>query len=199
MKIRAILLTALLCSALSSPLQAGQQEGVNAYKAGDYATAYREFMYLAERGDAAGQYWVGKMLSSGKGVEKNYAEALKWYRLAATQGYAKAQYGMGDMYFLGYGVSPDPAEAVKWFRQAVEQGESFSQHRLGQMYEKGVGVEQDYVKAHMLFSLALEGGVRKSRRSRNFLEEKMTSEQIELARRLASEWTPGAAKTAAKL
>jgi TPR repeat protein len=196
---RTILLATLLYCTLTQPLQAGVDEGVSAYQRGDYAAAYREFLPLAEQGDPDLQHKLGMMLSSGKGVGKDYPAAVQWYRLAAEQGHARAQYSLGNMYFLGYGVTPDLGEALKWFSRAVAQGESHSRHRLGQMYEKGVGVEKDYVKAYMWFSLAVDGGVRKSIRSRNFLADLMTPEEIDDARRLASEWRPGAPETASKL
>ena len=48
-----------------------------AYERGDYATAYRGFRSLAERGAASAQYNLGVMYTNGRGVLQNYAEAVK--------------------------------------------------------------------------------------------------------------------------
>lgn len=53
--------------------------GAAAYKNGDYATAYKEYLQLAEQGDVRAQLSLGLMYQTGKGVPKNDNEALKWY------------------------------------------------------------------------------------------------------------------------
>ena len=62
------------------------QKGLEAYNAGDYATALLEWRDLAEQGDAEAQYNLGVMYDNGQGVAQDYAEAVKWYRRAAEQG-----------------------------------------------------------------------------------------------------------------
>ena len=57
--------------------------GVKAADAGDYATALREWLPLAEKGDSSAQYNLGVMHNNGYGVHQDNAEALKWYRLSA--------------------------------------------------------------------------------------------------------------------
>ena len=74
-------------------------KGLDAYNAGDYATALQEFRPLAEQGHAQAQFNLGLMYDNGKGVPQDYAEAVKWYRLAAEQGYAYAQFNLGVMYY----------------------------------------------------------------------------------------------------
>ncbi len=46
-----------------------------AYNAGDYATAFRIFSTLAERGHIRAQEELGRMYAKGEGVERNSAEA----------------------------------------------------------------------------------------------------------------------------
>ena len=58
----------------------------------------------AEKGDAAGQYWLGNHYCDGKGVQMDFKEAVNWYLLAAEQSYAPAQASMGYMYDAGLGV-----------------------------------------------------------------------------------------------
>ena len=57
-----------------------------AYDAGDYETAFKEYLYLAEKGNALSQHNLGVMYQDGSGVSQDDAEALKWYRKAAEQG-----------------------------------------------------------------------------------------------------------------
>ena len=58
-------------------------KGFAAYHSGDYVTALKQWLPLAEQGNASAQYRIGWMYGSGNGVAQDYAEALKWYRLAA--------------------------------------------------------------------------------------------------------------------
>ena len=59
------------------------QNGVKAYKSGDYATALKEWKALAEQGIAGAQYNLGLMYKNGQGVVQDYKAAVKWFRKAA--------------------------------------------------------------------------------------------------------------------
>jgi hypothetical protein len=106
----------------SATAKADYQKGLDAYNAGDYATAMKEWRPLAEQGNADAQYNLGFMYSNGNGVPQDDVEAMKWYRLAADQGYARAQAGLGFMYYNGDGVPEDYVEAYKWWNLAAAQG-----------------------------------------------------------------------------
>ena len=106
----------------SSVAAADFRAGVEAYERGDYATAYKEWLPLAEQGYAGAQFFLGVMYADGEGVLEDDAAAVKWYRKAVEQGYADAQLNLGNMYADGEGVPEDDAEAVKWYRKAAEQG-----------------------------------------------------------------------------
>ena len=69
----AALVLALTCAA--SPVLAGFDEGVTAYKAGDFTLAREEFLKTAEQGDAGAQYYLGLMYYNGQGVAQNYQAA----------------------------------------------------------------------------------------------------------------------------
>ena len=62
-----------------------------AYLRKDYAAALAGFQPLAELGDPAAQFILGRMYDFGQGVHENDAEAIRWYRRAAEQGNVKAQ------------------------------------------------------------------------------------------------------------
>ena len=76
----------------------------------------------------------------------------------------------------------------------VEQGDADAQFSLGTMYLDGQGVPQDYIQAHMWYNLAASDPIGEDReltvKNRDLVAEKMTSEQIAEAQRLAREWKP---------
>jgi len=127
--------TLIVAGALGSAW-ADWDDGVAAYAAGDYATAYREWFLIAERGDAKAQYNLGVIHANGKGVPKNYAEAVKWYRKAAEYGHAGAQFGLGSGYFLGRGVPEDYIKAYMWLLLANGQGHEKAVKGLDVIKEK---------------------------------------------------------------
>ena len=119
-------ITLILATVLSlgfTPLAAQDfQKGLAAYEAGDYAAAIKQWMPLAEAGDATPQFVLGLMYSNGEGVPKDYAEAMKWYRLAAKQGRKIAQNNLGIMYEYGNGVLQDNTMAHMWYNIASANG-----------------------------------------------------------------------------
>ncbi len=56
------------------------------------------------------------------------------------------------------------------------------------MYAEGDGVPPDYVQAFMWFNLASLQGYEKANKNRDIAAEKMSSEQIAEAQRMAREW-----------
>ena len=66
----------------SSVAAADFRAGAEAYKRGDYATAYQEWLPLAEQGNADAQFSLGGMYAGGEGVPEDDAAAAKSYRKA---------------------------------------------------------------------------------------------------------------------
>ncbi len=118
---RIALAVALLVS-LAAPAWAGYDEGLAAYKRGDYETALREFKPLAEQGHPRAQWALGFMYYNGEGVPQNHAEAAKWLRRAAEQGFSRPQVNLGFMYWKGEGVPQDYVQAHLWFNLAAARG-----------------------------------------------------------------------------
>ena len=98
------------------------QQGLEATKRGDYQTAFKLWLSLAEQGNASAQFNLGNMYANGQGVKQDDFEAVKWFRQAAEQGYTDAQFNLGVMYAKGQGVKQDDVEAVKWYRKAGAGG-----------------------------------------------------------------------------
>ena len=116
-------------SVLAAPAQADFADGLAAYDAGDYSTAYAEWRPLADAGDSVAQVAVAGLYLSGQGVRADVAEALRWYRLAAEAGDAVAQLNLGDAYARGFGVALDPVDAYVWFSLAAAQGRQWPEMR----------------------------------------------------------------------
>jgi len=119
------------------------QQGFEATERGDYQTAFKLWLPLAEQGDANAQFILGVMYANGRGVRQSYQEAERWYRKAAEDGFSPAQHNLGEMYYEGKGVHQNYTEALQWYLKAAEQGFSPAQNRLGEMYEEGQGVPKN--------------------------------------------------------
>jgi TPR repeat protein len=104
-----------------SPVTADVEAGMSAYENGDYETAYREWLPLAEEGSPVAQYNVGLLYRYGKGRPADPELAAQWCLLAADAAFAPAQYEMAKMYEAGEGVRRNVVEAHKWYKLAAEQ------------------------------------------------------------------------------
>jgi TPR repeat protein len=102
------------------------EEGVAAFKRGDYVTALRLFRSLAAKGDAKAQSNLGVMYRDGQGVAQNFADALRWFRLAAAQGDATAQSNLGVLYAKGDGGTQDFVRAHMWFDLSAGSGHAIA-------------------------------------------------------------------------
>jgi TPR repeat protein len=66
------------------------QKGLTAYKAGDYATALKEWKPKAEQDDARAQSNLAVLYLNGQGVPQDYVRTLVWFNIAAANGHGKA-------------------------------------------------------------------------------------------------------------
>lgn len=113
-----LLLGASIGSAFAEDLLSAQA----AYDKGDFQTAFKEFLSLAEGGNALAQSSTGVMYDMGHGTTKDYSKAVEWYKKSAEQGNQFGQFNLGTMYYMGTGVEKDMISACKWFALATRQG-----------------------------------------------------------------------------
>ena len=135
MKLRLTALAMLLLSvawSASADLESAQQ----AVAWGDYELAVRQFVELAEAGDAEAQFQLGKLYREGTGVDRNAETAVQWFRQSADQGHADAQYALGTMHLTGEGVFKDDVWAINWYRKAAQQGHPQAQQDLTRIYSE---------------------------------------------------------------
>lgn len=154
----AALLTALLLFGTSQTAFGGFKEGMEAYKAGHYAQALKEWKPLAEQGNAEAELYLGSLYFHGYGVPQDYGLAAAWLRKAADQGNLKTENNLGAMYLSGVGVPQDYRQAAFWIRKAAEQGRPIAQEALGSLYERGLGVKKDYHEAAIWYRKAAKQG-----------------------------------------
>ena len=157
------------------------EKGVKAHKSGDYITAFKEWLPLAEQGNYTLQYNIGIMHKIGQGVPVDIAESKKWLQLSAEQGYAPAQNSLGDILLFGRGVVNDYAKATELYRLAAEQNHDGAQKSLGANYEYGLGVTQNNVIAYMWYAIASLNGNQTAGKYLDRIKISMTAEEISKA------------------
>lgn len=139
------------------------EEGMRAYRTGDYDTAYRAFCALAEKGDDRAQGSLGDMYRKGYGVAQDHTEAANWYGRAAEKGSAYAQNSLGIMYRDGLGVDRNPERAYAWFDLAARR-----------------------------FPVSRSTWRDRAAQNRDRVAGSLSPQALERAKRMAAEWRPGA-------
>ena len=128
-----------------APSRADFAAGLKAYGAGDFKTAMKEWLPLAQAGDAEAQFRVGRLYGRGEGVVANGVMAEKWYRRAHEQGHLKATNNLALLYDEGKLIGQDYIRAFKLYQYAASRGATASQVNLGLMYIGGHGVQRNFV------------------------------------------------------
>jgi len=165
-------------------------KGFKAYEQGDYATALKEFLPLAKKGQVSAQAAVGQMYFEGKGVKPDPVEAAKWLEPAAKAGNARAQFLLGKLYLSGEGVQADPAKAAALSKAAADQGFVDAQVDVTALYYQGVGVPKDMVQAYLYATLAVRQGSEDAKNILELLSQDMKPEDIAKGDALVRAWKP---------
>lgn len=94
-----------------------------------------------------GQFALGRLYETGKGVPQDSKEALFWYTRAADLGLQQAMLKLSLIYRTGLpgaegtaGIAADPAQSVVWLEKAAELGNVAAMNELGRAYLAGEGV-----------------------------------------------------------
>jgi TPR repeat protein len=118
----------------------------------------RSLLAKAKAGDAEAQYQVGKLYSSGTGVDKDPASAFVWFSKSAALGNAKGQNAVGVSYAYGEGIDKDYGQAAIWLRKAADQGNPKAEHNLGDLFYNGWGVSKDLGEALAWYGKSAQHG-----------------------------------------
>ncbi|WP_338768272.1 tetratricopeptide repeat protein [Massilia sp. METH4] len=94
-------------------------QGVDAYRAQDYAAARTHWEKAALQDDIHAHNNLGFLLYRGWGGAKDATRAVGLWRKAAELGHSEAQWHLGDAFADGEGVARDPVAAYAWYRCAA--------------------------------------------------------------------------------
>lgn len=148
----AVLGTSVLAA---SPAWADVKAGVDAWSAGDYASAIAQWRPLAERGDADAQFNLAQAYKLGRGVPADLGKAEDLYGKAAARGHAQA----ADSYGLLLFQRGERARALPYLEASAARGDARAQYILGVAHFNGDIVAKDWVRAYALVSLAQQEGL----------------------------------------
>lgn len=112
----------------------------------------------AASGNAEGQYYLGLLQRSGRGIARDPAGSFKSFLASARQGYVESQYELARAYSRGEGVPQSNAEAQKWLTEAAGNGHVRAQYFLASALDAGQGVAQDRKAALGWYLRAAEAG-----------------------------------------
>ncbi len=151
----------------------------------DYKKAVYWFTKAAEQGNSGAQCNLGLMYENGEGVEENDEIAVNWFRKAAVQGEPMAQFNMGWMYENGTGVEKNAGKALDWYKKASFSGHIEAPSFVAILYDTGNGVKEDKICAYAWWLIGAKRGDEAPLNNLNFLETKLTAQQIKTAKDLA--------------
>ena len=153
----------------------------------DYKKAVYWFTKAAEQGNSGAQCNLGLMYENGEGVEENDEIAVEWFRKAAVQGEPMAQFNMGWMYANGTGVQKNASKALEWYRKASFSGHIEAPSFVAIIYDAGNGVKMDKIAAYAWWLIGAKRGDEAPLNNLDFLEAKLTAQQIKIAKGLAAQ------------
>ena len=104
------------------------------------------------------QFWYGRALVEGRGVDRDLAEGRRWIARAAEAGMADAQVALGEMMLAGTGGACDPPGALALFEKAAVKGHLAAMFSAGVVYEGAHGVPANHGAAEHWFRTAAEHG-----------------------------------------
>jgi uncharacterized protein len=117
--------------------------GVDAYRAGDLASAEAALRPLAAAGNADAMAWLGAVLiDRGAG-----SEGLQLLQKAVGSGSSEGAHQLGLAYAEGRGVTRDYGRALELLQKAATAGLRRAQLNLGTLYFRGQGTPRDLIQA----------------------------------------------------
>lgn len=165
MKIRVVLLTIMLAgtagnaAAVSIFEKTQADQGISAFKSGDYSYARTWLSTKAAADDPRAWYYLGRMYQEGLGgfaVDTKRAERL--YHESAEKGVTEAMLAVADLYARGSGVRPNFAIARIWHEKAARAGNIDAMVLLGKDLSGANGLPPNYDQARIWFEQAASAG-----------------------------------------
>lgn len=152
-------------AAVSFFQKTGVDQGISAFKSGNYNYA-RTWLSTPEAADnPLAWYYLGRMYQEGLGgfpVDLKRAERL--YHQSAEQGVPEAMLALADLYSRGGGVPPNFAVARVWHERAANSGSVDGMVLLAKDLSGTNGLPADYNRARIWFEQAAATGNAESMR-----------------------------------
>ena len=158
--------------------------GVEAWQAGNYDEAIRQWRPLADRGDADAQYNLAQAYFLGRGVPQNMTLAEQWYARAARQGHEEAETNYGLLLFQ----NGRRREAMPWIERGAGRGDPRAQYVLGTSLFNGDVIGRDLPRSYAMMTRAARQNLPPAVTQLAEMERHLTAQDrargVELARAL---------------
>lgn len=184
---------AIACAMGAGSATADVRAGTEAWRAGNYEAAVREWRPLAEAGDQHAQFNLGQAYKLGRGVPLDQRQAQTWFERAARQGHAQAEAALGLTLFQ----NGQRAEAMPWIERAAGRGDPRAQYVLGTAHFNGDLVARDWPRAYALMRRAADQGLPQAASSIAEMERHMSAEDRARGTQLARQMSAGETQVAA--
>jgi hypothetical protein len=161
----------------------------------------------ADAGEVEAMRALGPMIIGGRGVKQDPAAGLAMIKLAAEKGSFDAEKDLSDLYLRGApGVTASRPEALKWLAASARHGNVDAMLNLGYMSmstpmftdgekdSRGTVIAADLVQADFWFRLAARSPYHDNSQIRASIEPKMTTAQMDEAKKLVDAWHPRTAQ-----
>ena len=167
----------------AAPALADVKAGVDAWEAGRYEQAVKEWRALADRGDADAQFNMGQAYRLGRGVPADLKIAQSWFEKAAAQGHQEAQANAGLLLFQ----NGNRTGALPWLRKAADRGDARAQYVLGTALFNGDVSGKDWPRAYALMSRAAAQGLPQAKTSLAQMEQFVSAEDRQKGNLIAAQ------------
>lgn len=144
-----------MCAVFPGAALADVKAGVEAWSAGNFEAAVKEWKPLAAAGDPDAQFNLAQAYKLGRGVPEDMRKAEELYGKAAAKGHIQAS----DVYGLLLFQRGEKAKAMPYLEASAARGEPRAQYLLGLALFNGDNIARDWVRAYALVSLAQQAGL----------------------------------------
>lgn len=151
----AAIAAALAVAALPWPASADVQDGVEAWRGGDYARAVAEWQPLAETGDPDAQFNLGQAYKLGRGVPQDMERARDLFGQAARRGHLQAEANYGLILFQ----DGNREDSMPYIIRAANRGEPRAQYIYGTAMFNGDHAPRDWPRAYAMMTNAAAAGL----------------------------------------
>ncbi len=175
------MVAASLLTVAATPVVADVKAGVDAWSAGDYATAVSEWEGPAAAGDADAMFNLAQAYRLGRGVPADINRAKELYAQAALKGHVKA----ADNYGLLLFQQGEQERAMPLIKAAAERGDPRAQYVLGLAHFNADYAEKDWVRAYALLTLAQSAGLSQATNALSQMDQYVPMEDRQAAQTVA--------------